>query len=135
MRLIAPLSAVANGPNALLADARRAQAETARLDRERRLQEQIDAASTANTTEERLTRLEALLAEQREENEWLLQEVDAQDSRHKAELAKQAKDYALAFAQQDQDAGTSPLTGWELAPDLDDDDLSTLSGYLLSVVT
>jgi hypothetical protein len=135
MRLLSPLSAAASGPNDLLAAARRAQSEALRLQRESRLQEEINSAKAAGTSEEKVQRLEALLAERQAENEMLWEEIAEMTTRHQAQLAQQARDYALGFAQIDQGSGEVPSADWELAPDLDEDDLTTLADFLHEVST
>ena len=40
------------------------------------------------------------------------------------------KDYALGFAQLSQEPDEEDVAKWDLVPDLDDDDLSTLASYL-----
>ena len=59
--------------------------------REQKLQAQISSAAAADTTEEKVSRLEQLIADQRVENEVLWAELGEIETKHKAELAQQAK--------------------------------------------
>lgn len=61
---------------------------------------------------------------------FLWAELGEIETKHKAELAQQAKDYALGFAQLSQEPDEEDVAKWDLVPDLDDDDLSTLASYL-----
>lgn len=130
MRMLAPLSVVANGPNQLLAAARRAQTEATRVQREEHLRAQIDAATAATTSEEKVTRLEELLESQQSENEQLWAEIAQLEQQNKADLARMAKDYALGYAQQGQPSVEHSSQGFDLVPELDDDDLTALASYL-----
>ncbi len=129
MRMLAPLSVAASGPNQILASARRAQADDIRAAREEQLRTQIAAATASATNEAKVQRLEELLESLRTENEELWAEYTQQEDRHKAEFARVTKDFALSFAQHRQSPTPQQQQGFELVPDLDDD-LTALASYL-----